>query len=121
MGALVLALAASGEARAMADHSGHAMMSPAMSDAGANSGVDFGSYALDGDGADFFVLHAVANGDCTSGMIADCCVMTCCSATTPEILTGITRYVVIAARPSRPTVAGGRVIVPLLEPPKRLS
>ena len=93
------------------------MMSPAMSDVSANAGGN----APDGDGADLFVSHAVANGGCTSGMMADCCVMTCCSATTPEILTEITRHVVIAARPSRPTVAGGRVIVPLLEPPKRLS
>ena len=64
---------------------------------------------------------AYDDGGCGKGIMADCCVMTCCSATMPDLVPGAVPQFVIAARSSRPTVAGGRVIVPLLEPPKRLS
>ena len=106
LGALVLGLAAPGQAQAMTGHSAHATTAQATADMGPVGGSDAP------------VDH---KGGCADGMMADCCVMTCCSATAPAFMGDGVRHVVIAARSSRPAVAGGRVVTPLLEPPKPLS
>ena len=112
LGALVLGLASPGQALAMPDHSVHGSMKHATPDGVPADGASF-DIAAD-SGAD-------QGGGCPDGLMADCCVMTCCSATTPDAGGEAAHYVVIAARSSRPTVAGGRVIVPPLQPPKPLS
>ena len=114
LGALVLGLVVPGKAVAMSDHSGHASMSHATADSAAphTDATHIGVHGADA---------ARAQGGCAKGLMADCCVMTCCSATEPEISGDAVRHLVIAARSSRPTVADGRAIVPLLEPPKRVS
>jgi len=114
LGAMLFALVATGEVAAMPGHSGQASTPHVMADAGP---FDAGTLSDD--------LHQAETdektGGCPMGMMGSCCVMTCCAATMPEILPGAVRHLVIAARSSRPTVAGGLVVLPLLEPPKRLS
>jgi len=110
LGAIVLALAAPGEAVAMPGHAttSHAMPDAAVPDTGGH-GVPAHHAGVDDDG-----------GGCPMGLMGGCCVMTCCAATVPEIMPGTARHLVIAARSSRPTVACGRAILPPLKPPKRL-
>lgn len=68
--------------------------------------------------------HAKFDGDaggCPMGLAGPCCVMTCCSATTPEIMSGEVHHLVTPAGPSRLTVRRSRVIIPPLKPPIRVS
>lgn len=117
--AFALLLMAAPGVMAMSDHHGHSSAQHDMADNGAMQ-----HRSPEGDARHDETHHEKAahhDGGCQMNLMEDCCVMTCCSATMPDIMPVVARHDIIAALSSRPAEPPGRIVGPLLHPPKPVS